>query len=135
MGRLTAITPAPRWAALEAAGRWPFMRRAMILQRLKCETVAFVDGDELLAIGMLFRLRTRLVEFALAITPAARPHMRRLIRHAHLTLAAIAETGVLVMSRISPSNEAGKRMARLTGFTHGRMRDPSIWLWKGDRHG
>lgn len=130
MERLTARSPAAWPDVLEIAGRSGFFRRALILQRAKCDTIAFHAGGTLLAVAMLYRMRARRVEMALAIAPAAAAHMRALIRQAQLTLAVIAQTGVLVFARIDEANAQGQRMARLTGFRPGRMRDGTIWLWR-----
>lgn len=131
MGQLTAQSPAPWSAVLEVAGRSGFFRRAMILQRAKCDTIAFYADGELLAVAMLYRVRARLVEMGLAIAPAAARHMCALARQAQLTLSRIAQTGTLVFARIDPGHRPGLRMGRLVGFRPGRMRDPQIWLWKG----
>lgn len=135
MSAVTAIAPAPWPAMLEMGGRSGFMRRAFILQRAKCDTIAYFAGGELLAVAMFFPVRRRLVELALAFAPAAARHMRALVRQAHLTLSRIAQTGVLVFARVEVGYARGARLAGLSGFSPGRLRDRQIWLWKGTSHG
>ncbi|YBV97537.1 hypothetical protein M1D80_11850 [Phyllobacteriaceae bacterium JZ32] len=130
--KVRAVSPAPFAALLEAGGARSYLRRALIAQRLKTESIAFYGSDdELLAIGMLYAWRRRRVELALSIRRAALPHMRQLIRTAHLTLSQMADAGILVFCRVNPMNRAGQRMAVLVGFRPGRLKDPAIWVWRG----
>lgn len=128
---LEAVSPAPWTAVLALAGPRGPLRRMLIAQRNQSQTIAGYVGGQPAALVMILPLRRRLAELALAIAPGAAAAMLRLVRTLHLTLARIAETGVLVFCRIHPMNRAGQRMAAAAGFRPGRMKDPAIWLFRG----
>lgn len=127
---LEIVSPVPPSMALAFGGPKPFLRKAFIFQTRKSQAlVVMVDGRPV-AMAMLGQQRRHRCELALAFLPEAADHMRRLIRLAQLTLRRIAQTGTLVFVRIAPHNRQARRMARMTGFSPGRLPDPSIWLWK-----
>lgn len=128
---LATVSPVPPTLALEFAGAKPFMRKALLVQVRMSEAMAFVCDGRPVALVMLQRQRARRAELAICFTGEARRHMRRLMRFAQLTLRQITQTGTLVYVRISPANRQAGRMAAMTGFTHGGMKDPAIWFWKG----
>lgn len=128
---LATVSPVPPSLALEFAGAKPFLRKALLYQARTTEAIAFVDAGLPVALVMLQRQRARRVELAISFMPRAARHMRPLMRYAQLTLRRIAQTGTLVYVRISPANRQAGRMAAMTGFSHGGMSDPAIWLWKG----
>lgn len=127
---LATVLPVPPTLALEFAGAKPFLRKAFLLQGRTSDTIAFVDGGKPVAMVMMQRQRASRVELAITFTREAARHMRRLMRFAQLTLRRIAQTGTLVYVRIPPANRQAGRMAAMTGFSPGGMRDPAIWIWK-----
>jgi hypothetical protein len=133
MGRLTVHSPVTPTLALAFAGGAPFRRKVLLAQTRheKVESLALMAGETPLALVMLFYHRRRRAELAIAFQPGAGAHMRKLIRFAQLTLRALAQTGVLVFTRIQPLWSQGRRMAQLTGLQPGGFRDGAIWLWKG----
>lgn len=123
--------PARPSAILAVAGAQVHMRRLAMLQGRTFPTTAIYRGDQVLAVAF-FRVHScKRLEFALAIHSAAKPHMRGLIRLAHLTLARLAET-YLVFANVHPRNSAGRRMARLTGFDPSKA-GPQFWIFGRDR--
>jgi hypothetical protein len=130
MGHLSVVSPVPPSLALEFAGGAPFRRKVMIHQTRHFESMAVSAGGTPIVIASLHRARARRAELAIAFRPAAAAHMRALIRLAQWTLRRLAETGVLVFTRIAPGERQAQRMARLTGFVPGRFADPQIWIWK-----
>lgn len=128
---LAVISPVPPSLALEFAGGRSFLRRALLHQTRVGESVAFVDDGEPVALAMLDGRRARRAELAITFKPAARRHMRQLIRHAQLTCARLAQNRILTFAVIRPGNGAGERMAMLAGFQPGRFKNPAIWIWKG----
>ncbi|HHV67279.1 MAG TPA: hypothetical protein GXX48_06505 [Ochrobactrum intermedium] len=130
------VSPAPWHAVIEAGKNRPFLRRALVMQKRTSDTIAYLDrDDQLLAVAMLLARRSRRIEFALALDRAALPHMRTLIRIAHLTLSQMLDAGLVVFCRINPFNKAGQRMARLVGFRPARLKDTSVWIFDGEQHG
>ncbi len=119
----------------ETAGPVAWLRKATLAQAFNSQTAAVVAPDgRTLAVGFFRPGRAREMRFALAIRPEAAGHMRQLIRLAHLTLAKIADTGLIVTTEIHPDNSAGQRMARLTGFRPGRPGTAkTLWVWR--QHG
>lgn len=104
-----------------------------MLQGRTFPTTAIYRGDQVLAVAF-FRVQScKRLEFALAIHRDAKPHMRALVRLAHLTLSRLAETH-LVFANVDPRNSAGRRMAQLTGFDPSRA-GPKIWIFGRNRHG
>ncbi|WP_295805923.1 hypothetical protein [uncultured Nitratireductor sp.] len=134
MERLKRVTPVPPSLAMSFGGASSLYRRAMVHQCRIGQAVAFLAGDEPLALAMLDTRRNRRAELAIRFRPAARQHMRALIREAQLTLPAFVQARILVFARISPRNLRGQRMARIAGFRPGGFSDPAIWLWKGPGH-
>jgi hypothetical protein len=94
-----------------------------------CDTAAILLDDREIALAMFGRHGWRRVELALSITPDAHRHMRRLVRIAHLTLWAMAETRIIV-AHVDPANLAGIRMARLVGFRPAKMRRRGVWVFR-----
>jgi len=133
--RLGRVSPVPPSLALTFGGVIATYRRAMIHQCRIAQSVAYFAEDEPLALAMIDSRRPRRAELAVAFRPAARRHMRLLIREAQLTLPRFRQAGILVFARIAPENTRGKRMAKLAGFRPGGFRDPAIWLWKGNGNG
>lgn len=116
---------------LDCAGPVSWIRKGTIAQSLMGDTIALVDGEgRALAVAFLVRQRRRRVAFALAIRREAAPYMRQLVKFAHLTLEAIAQTGVLIVATIHPANRQGQRMARLAGFRPGRYGTGDQWVWR-----
>ena len=128
------VTPAPPSAILALAGRVASMRRRALAQRHDAQTVAIYRGDAEMAVAFLGRHGWRRLEMALAIGPAAAPHLRRLVRLAQMTLGAASQTH-LIVARVHPANQAGARMAAMVGFQPSRLKQAGIWIFKGDRHG
>lgn len=124
------VSPAPRVAALALAGAHARVRRLVLAQLRQAESTAIFRGGELLAIAFFGRHGWRRVEMALAIVPAAAPHMRMLVRMAQLTLTAMAETRLIVLD---PWTEAGRRMALLTGFRPSRR--SRLMVFRSKRNG
>ena len=123
------VSPAPRTAALELAGPFSRMRARVMAQVRTADSVAIYLNDKPLAVAMFARHGWRRVEMALAISPDAAPHMRRLIRIAQLTLPAMAET-CLIVAHIRPANKVGQKMATMTGFRRARVKHPAIWIFE-----
>ena len=109
------VSPAPRTAALCLPGARARVRRGVLRQVRDVDSVAIYRGDDEIAVVMFGRHGWRRIEMALALSPKAAKHMRRLVRIAHLTLSAMAETR-LIVARINPANPAGQRMAAAVGF-------------------
>ncbi|MGR6465437.1 hypothetical protein [Rhizobium sp. PAMB 3182] len=130
MGRLSVEVPASYTACLTCAGAGALARKAAIWMRQKGDTAAFLDGEAAVAVGYLVPVKAGEREFCLAILKAARPHMRELVRIAHLTLSAVAQND-RVICRISEGNRTGERMARLVGF---QPEGGGVWIFTGDRH-
>lgn len=126
------VSPAPRTAALELAGAQVRVRRLLLAQARVTESVAIYRGDEPVALACLARHGWRRVEMALSLSPDAARHMRRLVRIAQLTLAAIAETRLVVI-HVHPANRAGQRMAMLTGFRRARGGPADRWIYRRPR--
>ncbi|ESY05342.1 hypothetical protein X752_25910 [Mesorhizobium sp. LNJC398B00] len=130
------VSPAPRIAVLDLAGAGARVRRLVLAQARNTEavqTVAIYCGDDCMAVVYFGRHGWRRTEMALSIAPAARQHMRRLVRMAQLTLFAMAETH-LIVARIRSNNHAGQRMAMLVGFhAHGNS-EPGVWILRKGRH-
>jgi hypothetical protein len=126
------VRPVPPSIALEFAGGRSFMRKALVHQCRRCEAVAMYDDETPLALAMLDQTRARRVEIAAVFAPAARTHMRSIIRATQLTLRGFAQNRILAWSRVSPANRLGQRLAMLIGMEPGRMRDPAIWIYRGD---
>jgi len=94
--------------------------------RINAYTVAFHAGNELICISYLYPFPDQRFEFCLAISPSARPHMRQLVRFAHLTLDRLIQTGAIITARVRSGNRSGARMARLVGFVPDPDR-PEVW--------
>lgn len=108
------------------------VRAGVLAQVREVESVAIYRGDQALAVAMFARHGWRRTEMALAISRDAAPHMRRLVRIAQLTLAAMAETHLIVV-HVRPSNRIGQRMAMLTGFRRARVKHAGFWIFERDR--
>lgn len=132
MTDLQIVTPARARHIRDASGNLAWVRKASIAQAFDSETIAVIGPDgACLAVGYLRPGRGRCMHFALAIRRDAAPHMRLLIRFAHLTLDRIAQTGTVVVTEIHPENRQGQRMARLAGFRRWRLGTAkSIWIWR-----
>lgn len=128
------VSPAPRVAGLALAGGRARERRGVLAQIRKVDSVAIYRGDEPIAVAMFDRHGWKRVEMALAVAPDAARHMGRLVRMAQLTLFAMAETHLIVVS-VHPANEAGQRMAALVGFRRARTKSPFLWVYRRDEHG
>lgn len=126
------VSPAPRSAALEVGGRFSRVRAGVLAQVREADSVAIYRGDQVLAVAMFARHGWRRAEMALAMSRDAAPHMRRLIRIAQLTLAAMADDR-LIVAHVRPSNRAGQRMAMLAGFRRARLKHAGIWVFERDR--
>lgn len=122
--------PASVFDALEFAGGKAFLRKVLVYSVRKCDAYVMRRGSELLALAMLHQVRARRVEFAMFVKPAAQKNMVALVRLAHLTLARLQQSGVLVFARVRVSDARAQRMARLVGFSHGNMKDAQIWLFR-----
>ncbi|WCA60342.1 hypothetical protein G6M16_007465 [Agrobacterium tumefaciens] len=129
MGRVTVTSPAAWLDCLACAGGRALARKAAIWQRSSGESVSLHAGDELLAIAYLVPDLDGRWEFCLSLRPPARPHMRELVRIAHLTLAALAQNRT-VITHVTENNRSGVRMARLVGF---RRLDQTLWIFDGER--
>lgn len=127
-------SPASRAATLTLAGARARVRRVVLAQVRTADSVAIYRGDEIMAVAMFARHGWRRLEMALAISRAAAPHMRRLVRIAQLTLPSIAQDRIVVI-RVHPANSAGARMAMLTGFRPARLRQPGFWILEGAHGG
>ncbi len=127
--RWRIVSPAPRAAALSLAGARARVRRMVLAQVREVESVAIYRGDEEIAVVMFGRHGWRRTEMALSLSPKAAKHMRRLVRIAHLTLSAMAETR-LIVARINPANRAGQRMAAAVGFRPARLKQPGFWIMR-----
>lgn len=128
MSDLRIQIPAPVTACLECRQGLAVLGRALLAQRMLCETMAVYDRGQLLAVVYLYRKTARRQLFALSILPTARPHMIALIRLAQLTLDAFAQSGVVTVAQVHPLNPAGQRMCQLAGFRQGK-RNREIWLY------
>lgn len=123
------VSPAPRVAALALAGARARVRRLTLAQVRNADSAAVYRGAEPMAVVMFARHGWRRVEMALAVSPAAAPHMKRLVRMAQLTLARMAEDR-LVVAYVDPANSAGRRMAMLVGFRRARLKSPALWTFR-----
>lgn len=123
------VQPAPRVAALELAGGYRLTRARVLAQVRNVDSLAIYRGDQVMAVAMFGRHGWRRLEMALAISPHAAPHMRRLVRIAQLTLPAMAETH-LVVAFVRPVNQAGARMAMLVGFRRARLKQAGLWVFE-----
>ncbi len=126
MGRLTVTSPIPFGDLLDFAGGFMMPRKAFVAMATRGQTAGFSDAAGLIAVAFLVPVGGGL-EFCLSIRPHARVHMRELVRTAHLTLRAIAETGVAIHCHVMPGNVSGARMARLAGF---QPDEESATLWR-----
>lgn len=124
---MIAISPVPPTLALRFGGGFPFKRRALLVQT-RGHAIALLWDSEPLCLCMFDVSRSRRAELGLSFTPAAGAHVRPMIRFAQLTLPRLAQTGVLVWTRIR--SRQGERLAAATGFRPGGFRDPAIWIWK-----
>lgn len=96
-------------------------------QSRRFPALAIYRGDEALAVAFFDPKSCKRLEFALALSPSATQHLTGLVRLAHSTLARMAESHC-VFSVVHPSNPAGQRMARLTGFRPSRA-GPQFWIF------
>lgn len=128
------VSPAPASACLQLAGPVARVRRAFLKQRREAQSVAVYRGDAVVAIVMFGRHGWRRQEMALALARDAHLHMRRLVRMAQLTLAAMAETS-LIVAEVRPGNGAGERMAAMVGFVPARLARPGYWIFRKGGHG
>ena len=120
------VSPAPRVAALASGER---VARLTLAQVRNADSAAVYRDAEPMAVVMFARHGWRRVEMALAVSPAAAPHMKRLVRMAQLTLARMAEDRIVV-AWVDPANTAGQRMAALTGFRRSRLKSPALWVFR-----
>ena len=127
------VRPVTPTVALEFAGGRSFMRKVLLMQCRRYEAIAIYDDDEPVALAMLNHERPRRVEIGAIFAPAARTRMRLVIRATQLTLRGFAQNRILAWTRVSPANPLGQRLAMLIGMEPGRMRDPAIWIYRGDR--
>ena len=118
-------------AAMALTGPVAWIRRKVLEQVRTGHSAALYLGDDPMVLVMFGRHGWRRVEFGFAISPAAVPHMRRVVRAAQLTLAPLAQDR-LVVAVIHPDNAAGQRMARLVGFRRARTKNPKFWIFRGD---
>lgn len=131
MNGFRTISPAPVSAVLECAGPLAWVRKATIAQMFMGDHIALIDGEgRAVAVAFFAPERRRKLLFALAISRRAAPHMRTVLRFAQLTLAAIADTGVLIVAQIHPENRQGQRMARLAGFRPFPWGSGDKWIWR-----
>lgn len=125
------VTPARLTDVMALAPRHRRLYRATILQRQKSQTLSIFAGDTLLGVAMLFPEEVRTRELCLLLDKPAAGAMLPLVRLAQLTLARIADSGVVILARIKPTNAAGRRMARLVGFLETDAEDGRLWIWRG----
>lgn len=124
------MTPAPRVCVMELATHGRTRMRAMLWQHRLCETQAYLHQGKLLAIAYWWSHGRRRAELCLQFSPNAVPHMRALVRIAHLTLQELAENGVLVFARVAPGNLRGRKLARLAGFCPSRLKDQTVMIFR-----
>ena len=128
---MISMRPATIFDALEFGGSRGFLRRALLYQVRRSAVAYVVEWQgEPVALVMLDALRKRLAECAVVMTPKATKLMVPLMRAAHLTLRQIRQDGILVKVRVRPSDKRAQRLVMIAGFTPGRMRDPSVWLYR-----
>lgn len=113
---LRIVSPAPYDAILQLALPAARMRKAMLWQVRKHDSLAVYCEDAPLAVAMFRQRPFNRIELAVAISRRAAPHMRGLVRIAHLTLARLCDHAT-VFAIIDPGNEAGLRMAKLIGLS------------------
>lgn len=132
MSDLQLVSPARASDALALAGPMTWTRKRVIAQTRLTQTVAIRDADgAALCVGYFLSVSDRRTLFALSIGPNAVPHLRGIIRLARLTLAGIAETGVVIWTDVHPANRQGEHLARLAGFRRTWVRDPLKMVWRG----
>lgn len=133
VARLTAECPAPLTALLELMPPTRRYRGIAIVQSLYSTSLLVrVDGRPAAIQMFAPTAAPGTVEYCLAITPAAVPFMRRLVRLAHSTLAKAAQSGVVVVARVDLDNRAGHRMALLAGFQRVPGEEGGrLWRWEG----
>lgn len=131
MERLKRVSPVPPSVALLFGKASGYFRRGTLHQCRIGKAVAFFAGETPVALAMFDTRRARRAELAIGFMPAARHHMRALIREAQLTLPAIRQSRIVLFARIAPVNKRGRRMARLAGFEPAGFGDPEIWFWRG----
>jgi hypothetical protein len=125
--------PATVFDALDFAGGKAFLRKVLVYSVRKCDAYIISKGADPLSLAMLHQVRARRVEFAMFVKPAAQKNMVAMVRLAHLTLSKLSQSGVLVYARVRISDARAQRMARLTGFMPGNMRNAEIWLFRGPK--
>ena len=125
------VKPATVLDAMDFAGAKPFLRKILVYQVRKTEAFLILKGGETLALAMFYKQRARRVEYAMFTKAPASQHMIALVRLAHLTLGKMADAGVMVFAHVRETDGRAQRMARLTGFVPGKMRDRTIWFFRG----
>lgn len=124
------VWPATVLDAMEFAGGRAFLRKILVFQVRKTEAFLVTKQGQHVALAMLCRHRAKRVEYAMFVKPVAAQNMVGLVRLAHLTLSKLAQDGILVFAHMRGTNTQSCRMARLTGFEPGQMRDASIWFFR-----
>ncbi|MAA97413.1 MAG: hypothetical protein CMN87_18240 [Stappia sp.] len=131
MVNLVTRSPARADDCLECASPFRWIRKASLFMRAGGDSVAIslpdAAGGDLLAVAYLWPTAPGWREFCLTIRPAARPHMRALVRLAQLRLDAVAQTGLRVKAHVRPGHAPGERMARMVGFVPDRSA-PGWWI-------
>jgi hypothetical protein len=129
MSEWRIVSPAPASATLELAGRSARVRRLVLAQVRTRESACIMRGDQPMLVAMFQRHGWRRTEVAMAISPDAAQHMRRILRMAQLTLWQMADAR-LIVAHVNPVNPAGQRMAMLIGFTPARLTRPGHWVFR-----
>lgn len=141
MPGLSIVSPAPFHAVSALAfprGRAPRRHlQVMLLQAVRSETMAFVDGTgaAVMVVG-LWQLEPlqegeRFFELWLQIDARALPHLPSLRRLARLMLARVAESGpVRIRALVREGHRPGARMCRLLGMAFVGVFDGfEAWEW------
>jgi hypothetical protein len=123
--------PATVLDAMDFAGGRAFLRKVLVYQVRHTDATLVLTDETHLALAMLYRHRAKRVEYAMFVKPEAQRHMVGLVRLAQLTLSKLAQDGILVFAHVRSCDVRAQRMASLTGFVPGRMRDASIWFFRG----
>lgn len=132
---LRATLPAGFDTCLSLAPPTRYGRQVTMNMRLSSETAEIRADGTLICVAYLFPVGGDEHEFCIALAPAARAHIKSLIRFGHLTFPLITKTNRIVSARIREWNTSGERLARLAGFQPDPD-TPGKWLWRGrDHHG
>lgn len=120
--------PATEIDVLDFPGARGFGRRAMVFAIRNYAVEIISKRGEPLALVAMHWQRKRRVEIAFLFAPAASGHMVDLSRMAQLTLARLAQDGIMAFARIRQTDGRAQRMARLSGFSPSRLADKTIWV-------